>query len=195
MNTLGLGFEEVRIGDEDPEPRNDDPRHLSDGLREAHQARALVVVGCHLIAQPDKWRGINCVSGDVNEGEQQEVPEVVVLRLVRVELPQQHEKDAAQDRTDEDERLASTKSRFGVVGDVAHDGVGERIEQARKSSQQTRQERIHTEGREQEEGKHAQCSGKEVVDEVTRAEGGFLTERNGLSLRHEDCVSWGVEEG
>jgi len=158
------------------EPRRDDVGDLADEILRPHQARALVVVGRQFVAQRDPRRDEDGVADVEGHRADQEPHEVEVLAHAARQLPQQGEDHGGQDGADEDVRAAAAPARAGVVRDVAHDRVDDRVDQARQRADPAHQPRVHVQAQVQDDHHAADGGRQQVVDERPGAVGDPLRE-------------------
>ncbi len=137
-----------------------------------------MVVGGQLVAERDPGRGEDRVGHVEEDRADQEPDEVEGLALAARQLPEQGEDDAGGDRPDEDVRPAPAPPRCRVVGDVAHQRVGERVGEARQRPEQADQRRVHAEAEVQDDHHAAAGRGEQVVDEGAQPVDDLAAERN-----------------
>ncbi len=152
---------------DEQEPGGDDVGELADEVLHAHDARPLVVVGRELIAQCDPGRREHGVAHVEHEGADEEEPEVEALALPARELPEQHEDHARADRSAEDVGPPSPPARACVVGHVAHDRIGQRVDETWQGAQQPDEGGIHAQAQIQDDGHAPDRRREEVVHEGT----------------------------
>ncbi len=147
------------------EPGRDQVGELADEVLNPHEPGAFVIVGRQLVSQSNPRRGENRVGQVEDERTEEEVIEVEAFALARRQLPEKRKAQACRNGAREDVGPSAPPARVGMVGDVAHQGVGERIGEPRERAEQTDQSRVHAETQVEHDGHAADGGCQQVVDE------------------------------
>ena len=95
-------------------------------------------------------------------------------------MPEQREDDAGRNCATEDIRPTPTPARLRVVGDVAHQRVGQGVSQAWQRTEQSDECRVHSQTEVEDDYHAADCRGEQVIDERAETVDQLLVKRNAI---------------
>ena len=125
-------------------PGHGHPGELADEVAEAHQAGAFMIIRSQFVTERDEGSGEDGVCDVEDVGADQKNPEVEAFAMTGWNLPHQGKDQSGQDGAGEDVGPASSPTRAGMIGDIAHDGIRQSVGKPGEGHDGPDQGRIHS---------------------------------------------------